>query len=89
MNVRFVKVLAIAAAAGWTKGVTITSITENNVNGEVVQITVTEIIDNSAHCANPSGYALRDAATLRGSLALLMSALINRKACRSARNGQL
>jgi hypothetical protein len=42
--------------------------------------TVTEVIDNSAHCANPSGYALRDASTLKGFLALLTSSLITAKA---------
>jgi hypothetical protein len=67
--------IQVAAASGWSKGQTVTSITENNVNGEVVQITVAEIIDNSAHCANPTGYALRDTATLKGSLALLTSAV--------------
>jgi hypothetical protein len=85
MKVLFVSTFALAmavlsiqlsVAAGWSKGQTVTSITENNVNGEVVQITVTEIIDNSAHCANPPGYAIRDTATVKGTLALLTSALM-------------
>jgi len=57
LNILTIAVTALsfesALALGWTKGVTVTSITENNVNGEVVQITVTEIIDNAAHCTNP------------------------------------
>ena len=83
LNILTIAVTALsfesALALGWTKGVTVTSITENNVNGEVVQITVTEIIDNAAHCTNPSGYALRDSATLKGSLALLTSSLVTGK----------
>jgi hypothetical protein len=88
MKSAFPRILTLAAMAlsfesalalGWTKGVTVTSITEANVTGEVVQVTVKEIIDNSAHCANPSGYALRDSATLKGSLALLMSSLVTEK----------
>ena len=83
LNILTIAVTALgfesALALGWTKGVTVTSITENNVNGEVVQITVTAIIDNAAHCANPSGYALRDSATLKGSLALLTSSLVTGK----------
>ena len=49
---------------------------ENNVGGEVVLLTVSEVVDNPGHCTNPTGYALRDAATLKGSLALLTSALV-------------
>jgi hypothetical protein len=30
----------LAVASGWSRGLTVTSITENYVNGEVVQITV-------------------------------------------------
>jgi hypothetical protein len=48
-----------AVASGWSRSVTVTSITENYVNGEVIQITVSEIVDNSAHCANATGYAAR------------------------------
>jgi hypothetical protein len=65
-----------AWCAGWSRGVTVTSLGELNVSGEVVQITIEELLDNSAHCSNPTGYALRDPATLKGSLALLTSALI-------------
>jgi hypothetical protein len=71
--------LAIAETSGWSRGLTVTSIEENNVGGEVVKITVTELIDNSGHCSNPTGYALRDSATLKGSLALLSSALVTRR----------
>jgi hypothetical protein len=65
-----------AWASGWSRGLTVTSVGELNVGGEVVLLTVSEIVDNSAHCANPTGYALRDSATLKGSTALLTSALV-------------
>jgi hypothetical protein len=65
-----------AWASGWSRGLTVTSVGELNVGGEVVLLTVSEIVDNAAHCANPSGYALRDAATLKASTALLTSALV-------------
>ena len=49
---------------------------ENNVGGEVVQFTVREEIDTSVHCPDVTGYAVRDSATLKGSLALLTSAMV-------------
>ena len=67
---------SVAWCTGWSRGVTVTSLGELNVSGEVVQITVEESVDNSGRCSNPTGYALRDPATLKGSLALLTSALI-------------
>jgi hypothetical protein len=67
---------SIVLASGWNRSVTITSLSENNVNGEVVQFTVNEVVDNSGHCPDKTGYAIRDPATLRGSLALLTSALV-------------
>lgn len=67
---------SIVLASGWNRSVTITSLGENNVNGEVVQFTVNEVVDNPGHCPDKTGYAVRDPATLRGSLALLTSALI-------------
>jgi hypothetical protein len=63
-------------ASGWNRSVTITSIGENSVSGEVVQITVNEVVDNSGHCPDKTGYAIRDPVTLRASLALLTSALV-------------
>jgi hypothetical protein len=66
----------IALAAGWSRGVTVTSLGENNVVGEVVQFTVDQEIDNSGRCPVPTGYAIRDSATLKGSLALLTSAMV-------------
>jgi hypothetical protein len=65
-----------ALASGWNRAVTITSLGENNSGGEVVQFTVNEMVDNSGHCLNVTGYAIRDAATLRGSLALLTAAMM-------------
>jgi hypothetical protein len=63
-------------ASGWNRSVTVTSVGENNVSGEVVQFTVNEVVDNPGHCPDKTGYAIRDPATLRGSLALLTSALV-------------
>jgi hypothetical protein len=70
---------AVALPAGWIRSLTITTISDNNVDGEVVQFTVNEVVDNSAHCADSTGYAIRDPNTLRGSLALLMSAFVTGK----------
>jgi hypothetical protein len=67
---------SIAIASGWNRTVTVTSIGENNVSGEVVQFTVNEVVDNPGNCPDKTGYAIRDPATLRGSLALLTSALV-------------
>jgi hypothetical protein len=67
---------SIVLASGWNRSVTVTSLGENNVGGEVVQFTVNEVVDNPGHCPDKTGYAIRDPATLRGSLALLTSALI-------------
>jgi hypothetical protein len=67
---------SIVLASGWNRSVTVTSLGENNVSGEVVQFTVNEVVDNPGHCPDKTGYAIRDPATLRGSLALLTSALI-------------
>jgi hypothetical protein len=63
-------------APGWNRSVTVTSLGENNVGGEVVQFTVNEVVDNSGHCSDHTGYAIRDSATLRGALALLTSAML-------------
>src|SRR5580698_11604836 len=67
---------SIVLASGWNRTVTVTSLGENNVGGEVVQFTVNEVVDNPGHCPDNTGYAIRDPATLRGSLALLTSALV-------------
>jgi hypothetical protein len=67
---------SVGFASGWVRGVTVTSLGENNVGGEVALLTVSEIVDNPGHCTNSTGYALRDTATLKGSLALLTSALV-------------
>jgi hypothetical protein len=69
----------LAFASGWNRSVTVTSIGENNVSGEVVQFTVSEVIDNSGHCSDITGYAIRDPTTIRGSLALLTSAMVARR----------
>ena len=69
----------VALASGWSRAITITTLTENNIGGEVVQFTVSEVVDNPGHCTDPTGYAIRDPATLRGSLALLTSAFMTGK----------
>jgi hypothetical protein len=69
-------VQSVVLASGWNRSVTITTIGENNVSGEDVQITVNEVVDNPGHCPDKTGYAIRDPVTLRGSLALLTSALL-------------
>jgi hypothetical protein len=66
----------VALASGWNRSVTVTTLGENNVGGEVVQFTVGEVVDNSGHCSDATGYAIRDPATLKGSLALLSSAMV-------------
>jgi hypothetical protein len=66
----------VAMAAGWIRGLDVISLGENNVGGEVVQFTVREEIDSSVHCPDVTGYAVRDSATLKGSLALLTSAMV-------------
>jgi hypothetical protein len=65
-----------AMASGWMRGLDITSLGENNLGGEVVQFTVREEIDSSVRCPDVTGYAIRDSATLRGSLALLTAAMV-------------
>lgn len=66
----------VAWASGWSRALTVTSIAEINVGGEVILVSVGELVDNTGHCATPIGYAIRDSATLKGSLALLTSALV-------------
>jgi len=66
----------VALASGWIRGLDITSLGENNLGGEVVQFTVSEEIDGSVRCPDVSGYAIRDSATLKGSLVLLTSAMV-------------
>ena len=66
----------VALAAGWVRGLDITSIGENNLGGEVVTFTVREEIDSSVRCPDVTGYAIRDSASLKGSLALLTSAML-------------
>jgi hypothetical protein len=70
---------AVALASGWSRAITITTLTDNDIDGEVVQFTVNEVVDNPGHCADSTGYAIRDPNTLRGSLALLMSAFVTGK----------
>jgi hypothetical protein len=66
----------VALASGWIRSVTVTTLGENNVGGEVVQFTVNDVVDNPGHCPDATGYAIRDPATLKGSLALLSSAMV-------------
>jgi hypothetical protein len=66
----------VALASGWVRGLDIVTLGENNLGGEVVQFTVREEIDSSVRCPDMTGYAIRDSATLKGSLALLTSAML-------------
>jgi hypothetical protein len=60
----------LALASGRNRSVTVATLGENNVGGVAVQFAVGEVVDNSEHCADATGYAIRDlAATLKGSLA--------------------
>ncbi len=70
---------AVALPSGWIRSITIATISDNDIDGEVVQLTVNEVVDNPAHCADSTGYAIRDPNTLRSSLALLMSAFVTGK----------
>jgi hypothetical protein len=69
----------VALPSGWIRSMTIATISDNDIDGEVVQLTVSEVVDNPAHCADSTGYAIRDPNTLRSSLALLMSAFVTGK----------
>jgi hypothetical protein len=42
---------SIVLASGWNRSVTITSVGDNNVSGEVVQFTVNEVVDNPGPAA--------------------------------------
>jgi hypothetical protein len=66
----------VAMAAGWIRGLDVISLGENNLGGEVVQFTVRGEMDSSVRCPDVTGYAVRESATLRGSLALLTSAML-------------
>jgi hypothetical protein len=68
-----------AMGAGWTHAISITSLSVNDIGGEVVQFSVSDVVENSAHCTDATGYAIRDPATLRSALALLTSAFITGK----------
>ena len=58
----------VTLASGWNRSVIVTTLGKNNVGGEVV--------DNPGHCPDATGYAIRDPATLKGSLAQLSSAMV-------------
>jgi hypothetical protein len=70
---------AVALPSAWIRSITITTISDSDIDGEVVQLTVNDVIDNPAHCSDSTGYAIRDPNTLRSSLALLMSAFVTGK----------
>jgi hypothetical protein len=70
---------AVPLPSGWIRSITIATISDNDIDGEVVLLTVNEVVDNPAHCADSTGYAIRDPNTLRSSLALLMSAFVTGK----------
>ena len=70
---------SVAMGAGWTRAISITSLTVNDIGGEVVQFSVSDVVENSGHCTDATGYAIRDPATLRSSLALLTSAFMTGK----------
>jgi hypothetical protein len=66
----------LALASGWTAPLSLVSVTELEASGEVVQIVVSQPVDNSAGCQFSDAYMVRDANILKGSLALLEGALI-------------
>ena len=46
--------------AGWTRAISITSLTVNDIGGEVVQFSVSDVVENSGRCTDATGYAIRD-----------------------------
>ena len=70
---------SLALGAGWIRAISIASLGVNDVGGEVVQFSVNEVVENPGHCTDATGYAIRDSATLRSSLALLTSAFVTGK----------
>lgn len=64
-------------AAGWTADVTPVAITHSLYAGEIVQVDIAEAMDNSAGCSVADFYVIRDAAHVKGALALLTAALIS------------
>ena len=70
---------AVALPSGWIRSIIIATISDSDIDGEVVQLTVNEVVDNPAHCPDSTGYALRNPNTIRSSLALLMSAFVTGK----------
>ncbi len=68
---------ATASASGWTGTLTIVSVTEADYSGEVVQLIVSQAVDDSAGCPYHDAYMIRDANIINGSLALLLSAQIS------------
>jgi len=46
---------AVALPSGWIRSITIASISDNDIDGEVVQLTVNEVVENPAHCADSTG----------------------------------
>jgi len=65
-----------AHATGWTGKLTLTSVSDVDFQGEVVLFAVNQAVDNSAGCTGSSNYAIRDANTIKGALALLTTAFI-------------
>ena len=65
-----------AQAVGWTTNLTVTSVSDVDFQGEVVTFAVNQSVDNSAGCAGSGSYAIRDANTLKGTLALLTTAFV-------------
>jgi hypothetical protein len=60
--------------AQWVMNQTITSVTDNDYGGEVVQVTVSQTVVPG--CTDATAYEIRDANTIKGSLALLTAAYI-------------
>jgi hypothetical protein len=65
-----------AQASGWTAGLTLHMVADSDYQGEVVQFSVDQPIDNSAGCQNTDTYILRNPNTIKGGLALLTAAFL-------------
>jgi hypothetical protein len=68
-----------AQASGWTAGLTLHVVADSDYQGEVVQFSVDQPTDNSAGCQNTDTYILRNPNTIKGGLALLTAAFLERR----------
>ena len=62
-------------AAQWVTNVTVTSVSDVDYGGEVVQVTISQGVLSG--CTYADAYEIRDANTIKGSLALLTAAYVD------------